>query len=632
MATKNSLADTLARELGFKDAKALKENLKQKHGGDFAGNVKSRLEEGGGFGESFGGAAREKIDDIKGAFSKKGLKKLGNEAYREVFSGDDIFSSYMRGRLNKKERGGGDKQEPEGNSPTPEKDTNGTVDITSNVLLKIIAKNSLSLPGMARDVNILKQNIVKLTQIEADSYNKDKKTKDKITPTSKVNYAHHLKPKEMTEKLNVEKSKYTPTFIKSKNTGDKNKSVVPVEPAKTPVPEGGGILDSIISFFKDGLLGGFASLFNPMAILKLLGKVFVIGTIIMSLFQGITAAFETWKETGDLKEAIISGLGAIVDFLTFGLFGKDSVRDLFDKVGKFLDPIIQTVSGVITSIKDWIVNNVGIPQIQLPTGKVPDWVPGIGGKEFNLGTIGPYYPFKSNPKSSEVEVSSAPVAPIVNAPPASSTGTTSSAPTPAAAAAVATPSTSPTASGDDKYADKAESNGLGALQFLKRTLGILPDKNGFIDMKNGEKILTEEEVRQRISSAGKNPDKVLKLLNEAGHGAGTSSSGGGGVSAGSSGGGSISAGGDSGGGGGGGDMSAGGSSPSAVGAEPSTSGESLGQNSAQVAEMQRGESSADAGSVTNSPTTNNTSGSTGNEKGQIADVYDSEFAKIYAAA
>jgi hypothetical protein len=83
------------------------------------------------------------------------------------------------------------------------------------------------------------------------------------------------------------------------------------------------------------------------------------------------------------------------------------------------------------------------------------------------------------------------------------------------------PTTPTAAAGGDSYAEKAESNRIGALQFMKRSLGIMPPdprKPGspFTDMRNGDKELSEEEVRKRISAAGKNPDKIISLLNDTG--------------------------------------------------------------------------------------------------------------------
>ena len=198
--------------------------------------------------------------------------------------------------------------------------------------------------------------------------------------------------------------------------------------------------------------------------------------------------------------------------------------------------------------------------------------------------------------------------------PASSEGAS---PTPASAPP-APPSPTAAASGD-KFAEKAESSKLGALQFLKRTLGILPDKDGYIDMRNGEKKISEEEVRQRISTSGKDPDKVLGLLKSA-DGGGTIDLRSGNLNQIT--GGAI--------GGGGSAPPASSASPAPMTGEPPVSGASLSSASTDVAEAQRMESAADQGSVVNAPTNNNSSSSSGKPSKQTASAYDSDFAQRLA--
>ena len=79
MANKTTLANTLAQELGYKDAKALKDQIKRSGGGEFSSNVKGRLESGAGFGEAFKESTKDKVADIKETFSKKGLKNFGSQ-------------------------------------------------------------------------------------------------------------------------------------------------------------------------------------------------------------------------------------------------------------------------------------------------------------------------------------------------------------------------------------------------------------------------------------------------------------------------------------------------------------------------------------------------------------------------
>jgi hypothetical protein len=202
------------------------------------------------------------------------------------------------------------------------------------------------------------------------------------------------------------------------------------------------------------------------------------------------------------------------------------------------------------------------------------------------------------------------------------------APAPTPAPAPPPPPTPVAASGGDKYAEKAESNRIGALQFMKRSLGIMPPdprKPGspFTDMRNGDKELSEEEVRRRISAAGKDPEKIISLLNDTGKGGGTLDLKSGNLN--------TITGGAVGGGAGTSPMPV---TPSAAPAPmtgaPPVSGASLSSASTEVAEAQRMESAADKGSVVNSPTTNNSSSSSGKPSKQTASAYDSDFAQRLA--
>lgn len=401
--------ENLAKELGFDSFKEMKSSFSE------GGTLKQRLESGQGIGEAVSGRVKENIQDVKKAFSKEGAKNLGKDVYRSIFSGDDVVSAYMRGRLVKKgkkddkktEKGSeGVSDKPEGDKP--EGDKPESVGKSSTVFLKIIAKESMSLPGMARDVNVLRQNLQKLVKLLGG---------EKATKVD----AHWLKTSQRAEKLDVEVEKERAKDLEFFKKEDEKEAALEKKEAgptvvvqqygeknKPEKEEGGGLLNSILGFFKNGLMQGIMSIFNPMTILKLMGKVFVIATIIISLFKGITAGFEKWKETGSLKEAIVAGLGAIVDFLTFGFFGEDTIRKIFDSVSDFMDPIIKTVGGVIDDIKTWIGDNVGIPEFSLPLGLVfpPGYLINKGAELIGKTApfpdpikIGPWYPFKSGGQS-----------------------------------------------------------------------------------------------------------------------------------------------------------------------------------------------------------------------------------------
>lgn len=198
--------------------------------------------------------------------------------------------------------------------------------------LNIIAKSFLSIPGMARDTNVARQNIIKLVKLKGgDSTNKAD--------------AQLLKSSELDAKLGVQK--------------DKQMQARKVEPVKS---EGGGIAGSLKSKFMDTKMGkglgkignsfkkmksifinGLKRIFSPKNMLKVLGKLALPALIITTLYEGFSSAFDAWKETGSIWEAFKAGVGGIVDFLTFGIIDKDMVNDLMDNVADFMRPVTDAV-------------------------------------------------------------------------------------------------------------------------------------------------------------------------------------------------------------------------------------------------------------------------------------------------
>jgi len=648
---------------------------------DFKSKYISELEKGKGLIGGAKSAASSSMDDFKKQFSKKGLAE-------KAFGGDDILSALIRGKLGiKKEKGGKSPSKDDGSS-------GGGLSEDATSVLSIIAKNSMSLPGMARDMNVMRQNIVKLVKLKGGKTSRFGGKADAFFKGSK----------EREESLEAEMA---------------SKKKVPVKAPVSAAPATGGGIGDIFTMIKDGLIQGAKFLFNPKNLLKILGKLALPLLIISTLFTGIKAGFEKYQETGNFTEAIVSGLGGMLEFLTFGLLGEDTLKQVFDSLSGVFQPVLDTVSNIFDSIKGFFKGifggSVDVKEVESGgakgvTPKLPEGgkMGGAGGEAATMGAeltskatemglpegiipkgifgdmggvmdsmakgdlkgvasqaeaMKQKYPQQAGPKAETPEEQSArnyelnknltskvsgaigielpmpaPPSPVMSAPAAA--GGSGSAPLPVAKdkpapdlapagsadaptpAAPPPPPPTPTAvAGGDKFAEKAESNKLGALQFLKRTLGILPDKDGYIDMRNGEKKLSEEEVRSRISAAGKDPDKVLGLLKSAdGKGKIDLSSGnlntitGGAV-----------------GGGGGGAPPAPSASPAPMTGEPPVSGASLSSASTDVAEGQRMESAADKGSVVNSPTTNNSSSSSGKPSKQTASAYDSDFAKRLAA-
>lgn len=625
MAKKQTLAEVLAKDLGFKSAAELKKKLSASHGDSITGNIKSRLESGQGVGESIKGSFSDKAASIKETFTKKGMKKIGKKAYMNFFGGDSFFDAYMRGKMNKKTAEKLDEEKPEA-------ETAGQLGSEeSNVYLKIIAKNAVSLHLMARDVNVLRQNMAKLVKMELKSKKeKDKKEgkkktkkeeaqEDSLNATNKAD-TFFMREDEREAKLESERDK----FSKKKE----DKSPTPEKKEET----GGGFLDSIIGMFVNGLMSAVKFIMNPGAILKMIGKVFLIGALLVSLFKGITAAWEKWKETGSIKEAIISGLGAILDFLTFGLFGEDTVKKLFSAVEGFIDPIIDSVKDVITSIKDWVANNVGIPEISIPVPKV---LQKLGAPE--KISIGPWYPFKDDPRSAAAQDSKK-----------AKSAETKSAEGVATEAKASGATKSPLSERDkieselgvvrDSETGVPTYKGIRFLEpadseELKKVVKAIDDgKEGF-EYRTIDPVTGKEEKRKLSLKPTPTKAKAQTSSTEAaptptpvsggGQTAPAAAAPSGGAAPATS---SAPTEAPS-------EASSGGAaSPEASAQPPAVSGDTLSKESSNVAEQQRMESAADVGTTVNAPVTNNKQNKEmGGVKPKASDVYDSDFLTAYMA-
>lgn len=158
-------------------------------------------------------------------------------------------------------------------------------------------------------------------------------------------------------------------------------------PEKVKPAEGSGFMDTIFNFLGDGFMKALKSIFSPKNLLKTLGKVFAIGAIIGALWEGISDGFNEFMATGDIGKALIAGLAGIVDFLTFGLFDKDKIKEVIGDMAAWVDDhIVKPVSNFFGEMKDSFlsfISKIGIPEIKF---KIP-----VIGKEVQ---IGPFYPFK----------------------------------------------------------------------------------------------------------------------------------------------------------------------------------------------------------------------------------------------
>jgi hypothetical protein len=160
-------------------------------------------------------------------------------------------------------------------------------------------------------------------------------------------------------------------------------------PEKPTENNGEKIFDKIIDFLGPEVMMALKSFFNPKTILKFLGKAFAIGAIVGALFEGIMDGFDEFMKTGDIGKALIAGLAGIVDFLTFGLFDKEKIKEVIGDMAAWVDDhIVKPIGEFFSAMKDSFlsfIQGIGIPEIKF---KIP-----VVGKEVS---IGPFYPFKSD--------------------------------------------------------------------------------------------------------------------------------------------------------------------------------------------------------------------------------------------
>ena len=484
---KESIVGLLAKELGYKDPKELKQRIGS--GGDFSSNLKGRVESGEGFVGALGGSLKDKIQDIKETFSSKGLKKFSRKAYMAAFSGDDILDSYLRGRVQKKT----DNISTTKDLVADMKGISGLKEESvgvDNISLKIVTQNSMALPGIARDLNVMRQNLQKLVKIWGD----------KNTEAATGADAHFLKESERSKKLDVmseEERKKDISFFEEQDKKEaeleagrgKGEGATVVQAGQEPEKKE-SFLDNIIAMFSNGFMNVIKSLFSVKNLLNIFKKVFLPVVIIGTLVSGIMDGFKKYKETGSFSEAIVSGLGGMLSFLTFGLFGEDTLKNLWDKVSGFFEPVMSTITGIFKGIKDFFKKMFGgTVDIEDSDSKVDSTKPAMP----DTKSFVPGKETKTEPTKTET-------------PPAPTPTPTS--PTPAAK----TPATSPTKGSSEVEVSQNYENYEMALQNLKDTyLDKRDEKNKVL-----EKLMSDPRYRQGVVDDPSDPEypEELKLIDE----------------------------------------------------------------------------------------------------------------------
>ena len=611
----------------------------------FASKYLSELESGKGLIGGAKSAAAGSAKDFGKQFSKENI-------VRAMFGGEDMFSAMIRGKLGVKGKAGKEKG--------PEKVGGAELSGDSAVLLKVIAKNSMALPGMARDMNVLRQNVVKLVKLKGG---KSRGAAD----------AFFLKEDERERALEAQRMKAgggetTPTAAAP--SGDKE----------------GGMLDSIMGMFSGNFMESIKSIFSVKNLISVFKKVFLPLAIIATLFTGITDGFKRYQETGSFSEAVVAGLGSMLNFLTFGLFGEDTLKSLFDSIANFFSPITDTISNIFNGIKDFFKGLFGIKvedeapkemskvKPNMPdmskfasgmaksAGESDEKAADIGGLFGAVqsgdakGLLGKAQEFAAKyPEPAPTETTPTPVTsegvPLDQAQRnyelnKALTGEASKAlgqplemPAPPTAAPATPPApvqTAPTPAPEMSDADKIKQlEGYiegNKKRFARREEGaarhIASFKRRYANDPGRVKELeddykeTLDVERKEMEEANAGFRRQIDFIKNSKGGTVSADAA---AAASSS---SMSSPGAGGGGGTSGSVSGASSAPSPISAEPPTSGSSLSDASSQVAEGQRMESAADEGSVVNSPTTNNSSAAPDGVKPPVADAYNEEFARL----
>jgi hypothetical protein len=570
---------------------------------------------------------------LKDYFSKTKRTKEETTARDKVvssfFGGQDIFSTFIRSKFKT-----GDKKTPKTSSPTKEGES-ASISQDSLVFLKIIAQNSISLPGMARDVNVLRQNVVKLVKLKA-----------KTTSTKADSFFKTEDQREAELEAARRKQEAKVSLVEK---GGKPKTA-----GKEKEAEGGGILSAIWSAVKK--LGELI-FFGLMAAI---GSAIVFGNDIVTFFkekfkpmEWIESFFNSIKEgwtkiteTDIVKETLIKGIGGFLDFVTGGLFGEKELRKNLDKLSEELKPVITFFTEMFDRVANWMAKNIGWDKFTIPLSKYSFTLPlskytsllpeSLQLKDQKVGlpdiTVPGFRPFSE--RARVAPTSTTPTTPTPSSPTPVTSGLTDEE---AQRARQQYAETDPRRL-DKKPVESEIKTKSDALTLLEK-FGVKQDPkslSGFSDMKGNpieEPVLRSELVRQGVdadriinlvktSPTQESKDSIAKGVDIKIPGQSSSEgapSGGSVPSLGAVTGETPTA----------SAAAPAPSSPSSESVAPKTSGSSLGQLSSDVAEGQRMDSAPDMGSVITTSTVNNNKGTLGGGDSKIADAYNSSFIDSY---
>ena len=183
----------------------------------------------------------------------------------------------------------------------------------TTLMFKVIAKNFIALPGMARDLNVTKQNIMQLVKLEGGKASKD-------APDAPLG-SKVLSGEEAQAKLDKELEK------------GKSKTPTPAVPKK---PGGGGLLGTITKMFKVG------------AVIFALSQ--IPGGFIKDMFDGIVNSI---KELASLLlDEIKTAFDGFVEDIK--KWFNDVVQPILDELSAFLQKVWQKITDFFKPVFDWV--------------------------------------------------------------------------------------------------------------------------------------------------------------------------------------------------------------------------------------------------------------------------------------
>ena len=258
--------------------------------------------------------------------------------------------------------------------------TEGSISADIIPFLNIIAKNSLALPGMARDMNVLRQNIVKLVKL---------KNAEAITKADKFFKTEDKREAELEDA----RKKEAPTQVKINDKGKSKKE------DKSSDEE--GIAEYLFKLLGKTLAALFLGIGMGIAAAFDLGK--LIDTIkeklnpmpmLEGLFESIKNVWKQITESDIVAETLIKGVGKFLDFITSGLFGEKELRESLSDLKEYVAPMIDVLTIAFTNIGNWMADNLGWDSFTIPLSKyLPD-----AAKQFGITlpdiTVPGFRPFK----------------------------------------------------------------------------------------------------------------------------------------------------------------------------------------------------------------------------------------------